>query len=86
MFEDEQMNVSMRTILTHFLFDFKGFCDILAFLDKNMILCCYKRNCLGPLRFTAKREEEDDQPEPPAKLAKEEALVCARSTHSHEYG
>src|SRR5258708_23581696 len=27
-----------RTILTHNLFDYKGFCDTLAFLDKNMIL------------------------------------------------
>ncbi len=42
MFEDEQINVSMETILTHFLFDFKDFCDTLAFLDKNMILFCYK--------------------------------------------
>jgi hypothetical protein len=42
MFEDEQINVSIKTILTYFLFDFKDFCDILAFLDKNMILFCYK--------------------------------------------
>jgi len=40
MFEDEQINVSIKTILTHFLFDFKGFCDALVFLDKNMILFC----------------------------------------------
>jgi DeoR family transcriptional regulator, fructose operon transcriptional repressor len=38
MCEDEQINVSTETILTHNLFDFKGFCDTLAFLDKNMIL------------------------------------------------
>jgi hypothetical protein len=42
MFEDTQINVSIKTILTHFLFDFKDFCDILAFLDKNMLLSCYK--------------------------------------------
>jgi hypothetical protein len=41
MCEDEQINVSIKTILTYFLFDFKGFCDTLAFLDKNMILFCY---------------------------------------------
>ncbi len=35
-------------------------------------------NYLGPLRFTQKREEEDDHPESPAKLAREEDLVCAR--------
>jgi hypothetical protein len=42
MFEYEQINVSIKAILTHFSFDFKDFCDILAFLDKNMILFCYK--------------------------------------------
>jgi hypothetical protein len=42
MFEDEQKYVSMRTIVTYYLFDFKDFCDILAFLNKNMIVCCYK--------------------------------------------
>ncbi len=38
MFEDKQINVSMRTILTHFLFEFKTYCDTLALLGKNMIL------------------------------------------------
>src|SRR5713226_7720432 len=42
MCEDEQINVSIETILTYKLFDFKGFCDTLAFLNKNMILFCYK--------------------------------------------
>src|SRR5260221_13776116 len=42
------------------------------------------RNYLGPLRFHQKREEGDDQTEWPAKLAREEALVCARSTDSPE--
>ena len=37
MFEDERINVSMRTILTHFLFEFKTYCDTLALLGKNMI-------------------------------------------------
>src|SRR5947209_2165874 len=38
MFENEQINVSMKTILTHFLFEFKANCDTLALLAKNMIL------------------------------------------------
>ena len=37
MFEFEQINVSMRTILTHFLFEFKTNYDTLALLAKNMI-------------------------------------------------
>jgi hypothetical protein len=36
------------------------------------------RNYLGPLRFTQKKEGEDDHTESPAKLAREEDLVCAR--------
>jgi hypothetical protein len=36
------------------------------------------RNYLGPLRFTQKREEEDDHTESPAKPTTEEDLVCAR--------
>src|SRR6266700_543777 len=36
------------------------------------------RNYLGPLRFTQQREEADDHTEWPAKLAREEDLVCAR--------
>src|SRR6266851_7825734 len=43
-------------------------------------------NYLGPLRFTQKREEEDDHTESPAKPTTEADLVCARSTNSHEYG
>ncbi len=43
-------------------------------------------NYPGPLRFTQKREEEDDHTEPPAKPTTEEDLVCARETNSHEYG
>ena len=35
-------------------------------------------NYLGPLRFTQKREEEDDHTELPAKPTTEEDLVCAR--------
>ena len=34
-------------------------------------------NCPGPLRFTQKREEEDDHTESPAKPTTEEGLVCA---------
>ena len=37
MFEDKQINVSMRTILTHILFEFKTYYDTLALLAKNMI-------------------------------------------------
>ena len=37
MFEFEQINVSMKTILTHILFEFKANCDTLALLAKNMI-------------------------------------------------
>ncbi len=33
----EQIDVSIETMLTYNLFDFKGFCLTLAFLDKNMI-------------------------------------------------
>ena len=43
-------------------------------------------NYLGRLRFPQKREEEDDHTEWPAKLVREEALVCARSTNSPESG
>jgi len=35
-------------------------------------------NYPGPLRFTQKREEEDDHTESPAKPTTEEDLVCAR--------
>ncbi len=37
-----------------------------------------RSNYLGPLRFTQKREEEDDHTELPAKPTTEEDLVCAR--------
>jgi len=46
----------------------------------------FRGNYLGPLRFTQKREEEDDHTELPAKQAREATLVCARSTHSPESG
>ena len=42
------------------------------------------RNYLGPLRFTQKREEEDDHTELPAKPTTEADLVCAGWTNSRE--
>src|SRR5205814_4467135 len=72
MCEDEQINVSIETTLTYNLFNFKGYCDTLAFLDKNMILfCCkipsQKSSLANPTERTFLHEEKSPERKRPTR-------------------